>query len=146
MKRLRMVGLLPMAILLVLATGGCGGSDTPAESGMESGCAEANALKDSLTALTQLNPVGDGVDALRSAAAEVGTDLDAAVSAASSNLQPAVDRVSTAYGNFEAAREGVSSEEGLGAAATGVGSALNELGTALTGLRMEISENCLSGT
>jgi hypothetical protein len=92
--------------------------------------------------LTEVDPASDGVEALRSAAAEVKTDLDAAVSAASSNLQCAVDRVQGAFGDFEAALEGVSSEGGLGAAATEIGTALTQLGSALTGLRTEISQNC----
>lgn len=146
-----MVGLPFMAILVALATTGCSesggdGGGTPAESEAASGCAEATELQDSLTTLTQVDPASDGVDALRSAAAEVKTDLDAAVSAASSNLQSAIDQVQIAFSDFETALEGVSSEGGLGAAATQVGTALRQLGTALTDLRTEISENCSSGS
>ena len=60
---------------------------------LHTGCAEAAALKDSVTALTEVSPVDDGLDALKSAAADVKTDLDATVSAVSSELQPSVDEV-----------------------------------------------------
>ena len=101
-----------------------------------------NALKASLTALTQVEPVSDGTDALRSAATDVRTDLDAAASAVAADLQPAVDQVSTALGDLESALEGVSSDGGLGAAATDVGNALTELGSGLTALSSEIDQTC----
>ena len=145
----RFAGLLSMAALLALATVGCNddgdadeGDGGTAASPAASGCDEVNALEDSLTALTQVDPVSDGTDALQSAVTEVRTDLDAAASAVASELQPAVDDVSTAFGDLETALEGVTSEDGLGAAATEVGNALSELGTALTGLSSEITETC----
>ena len=87
---------LILVVLLVAAAGcssdddGGGGSSTSAA---PTGCSEAAALKDSVTALTQVSPVNDGLDALKSAAADVKTDLDATVSAVSSELQPSVDEV-----------------------------------------------------
>ncbi len=110
--------------------------------GQTSGCDEVNALKDSLTSLTEVDPVGEGTDALESAASDVKTDLDAAVSAVGAELQPAVDEVKTSFDDLETALQGVSSAGGLGAAATEVGNALAELGTALTGLTSEISQTC----
>ena len=101
-----------------------------------------NALKDSLTSLSEVNPVTDGTDALESAVSDVKTDLDAALSAAGDELKPAVDEVQTAFGDLESALQGVSSAGSLGAAATEVGSALSELGTALTGLTSEIGQVC----
>ena len=137
-----------MTVLLVLATAACSdsgegnGGDSPSVSPAASGCDEVNALKGSLTALTQVEPVSDGTDALRSAATDVRTDLDAAASAVAADLQPAVDQVSTALGGLESALEGVSSDGGLGAAATDVGNALTQLETALTALSSEIDQTC----
>ena len=84
MTRFAKVGLTLIAILLVLATMGCsdsgegdgGVSSSASQSASQSasGCDEVNALKGSLTALTQLNPLSDGIDASRSAVAKVKTD------------------------------------------------------------------------
>ena len=143
--RVRILALPLMAIVLALAATGCSSSN-PGEGGnpvdSSSGCDEVNALKDSLTSLTQVDLTSGGTDALESAASEVKTDLDAAVSAVGAELQPAVDEVKTSFGDLETALQGVSSAGGLGAAATEVGSALAELGTALTGLTSEISQTC----
>ena len=139
-----MVGFSSMVILALVATS-CGGDDestTPAATGAESGCAEVTALRDSLTALTQVDVVNDGTDALQSAAADVRTDLDAAGSAVSAELQPAVDEVETAFGGLETALEGVTSADGLGDAATEVGNALTQVGTSLTDLSTEIGQIC----
>lgn len=144
MTRLRLVAL-PFMVILALAAAGCsddndGGGGTPTAA--TSGCDEVNALKDSLTSLTEVNPVSDGTDALESAVSDVKTDLDAALSAVGAELKPAVDEVQTAFGDLESALKGVSSAGSLGAAATEVGNALAELGTALTGLTSEISQTC----
>ncbi len=149
--RLARVGLPFMATLLLLVTAGCSDSDgsggqtsgeSPAVTADTSGCDEVTALKDSLTALTQIDVTSDGTDALMSAAAEVKTDLGAAASAVSSDLQPAVDQVKVGVDDLETALEGVTSGGGLGAAATEVGTALTELGTALTGLTSAIGQVC----
>ena len=145
--RLRSIVVPLMAIVIALATAACGndGDDrnpTGATSGATSGCDEVKALKDSLSALTQVNPVTDGTDALESAASEVKTNLDAAVSAAGADLQPAVDEVKRSFEDLETALQGVSSAGGLGAAATEVRNALTKLGTALTGLTSEIGQTC----
>ena len=149
--RSRILVLPLMAVVLALAASGCSDSDdgsggtTPAATGgtaATSGCDEVNALKDSLTSLTEVDLVGEGTEALESAASDVKTDLDAAVLAVGAELQPAVDEVKTSFDDLETALQGVSSAGGLGAAATEVGNALAELGTALTGLTSEISQTC----
>jgi hypothetical protein len=144
--RLRSIVVPLMAVVLALATAACGdegdnGTSTGATSGATSGCDEVNALKDSLTSLTGVDPVADGTDALESAASDVKTDLNVAVSAVGAELQPAVDEVKTSFDELATALQGVSSG-GLGAAATEVGNALAELGTALNRLTSEISQTC----
>jgi hypothetical protein len=133
-----------IAVLLVLGlvAGGCGGDDASDSSPSPSACTDVMALQGSLTSLTQIEPVNDGVDALKSAAADVKTDLDAALSAVSSELKPAVDEVKTAFDGLEAALEGVTSAGGLGAAATEVGTAMTQLGSASTNLSTEVEEIC----
>lgn len=136
-----------LAIVLALGTAACsddgdGGSSTGATAGATSGCDEVNALKDSLTSLTEVDLASGGTDALESAASDVKTDLDAAVSAVGAELQPVVDEVKTAFDDLETALKGVTSAGGLGAAATQVGNALAKLGTALTDLTSGIAQTC----
>ena len=97
-----------IAVLLVLGlvASGCGGDDASDSSPSPSACTDVMALQASLTALTQVDPVNDGVDALKSAAAEVKTDLEAALSAVSSELKPAVDEVKTAFDGLEIGAQG----------------------------------------
>lgn len=138
--RLSKVGLALVATVLLAATA-CSGDDSTTTT-TTSACDEVDALQDSLTALTQVDPLSDGTDALRSAATDVKTDLEAAASAVSDDLKPSVDQVRASLGDLETALAGIGSGDGLGAAATDVGNALSELGTSLTALSADISESC----
>jgi hypothetical protein len=133
-------------VVLLVAAAGCssddGGGGGSSTSAAPTGCSEAAALKDSVTALTQVSPVNDGLDALKSAAADVKTDLDATVSAVSSELQPSVDQVKSSFDDLESTLGGISDAASLGAAATEVGTELTQLGTALTGLSSAIDQDC----
>jgi len=143
-RSFRRFGLLSIALLVAVALASCsddGGGDE-GDTTEASGCEEVDALEDSLTSLTQIEPVDDGMDALESAVAEVRTDLEAAASAVSSDLQPSVDEVQSSFDELETTLEGISSEGGLGAAATEVGNALTQIGTALEDLSAEIGERC----
>lgn len=150
MQRLgpRAVGIPSVVILLTVAAVGCSGSDdsgggaSSAAPTSPPGCAEATALKQSVTALTEVSPVNDGLDALKSAATEVQTDLDATLSAVSSELQPSVDQVKTSFDDLRSILEGISDADGLGAAATEVGAGLSQVGRALTGLSDSIDQDC----
>ena len=143
-----MTRTIPLVLTVFLvALAGCSGSDasgggTTPEATSAPGCTEAAALKESVTTLSEVNPVNDGLDALKADAAKVKTDLDATVSAVSSELQPSVDEVKTAFGDLEATLGGISNAGGLGAAATKVGTDLSQLGTALTGLSSAIEQDC----
>ena len=106
------------------------------------GCAEATALEESVTALTEVSPVNDGLDALKSAVTEVQTDLDATLSAVSSELKPSVDQVEASFDDLRSILEGISDADGLGAAATEVGAGLSQVGRALTGLSDAIDQDC----
>ena len=142
-RSFRRFGLLSVALLVAVTVAGCSdnGEGDEGDTTAASGCEEVNALEDSLTSLTQIEPVDDGMDALESAVAEVGTDLEAAASAVSSDLQPSVDEVQSSFDELESTLEGIS-EGGLGAAATEVGNALTQIGTALEDLSAEIGERC----
>ena len=143
-RSFRRFGLLSVALLVAVTVAGCSdnGEGDEGDTTAASGCEEVNALEDSLTSLTQIEPVDDGMDALESAVAEVGTDLEAAASAVSSDLQPSVDEVQSSFDELETTLEDISSEGGLGAAATEVGNALTQIGTALEDLSAEIGERC----
>jgi hypothetical protein len=144
MRGMRRTVVLAIVAVLgpTLAACSSGGSDTP--SPQASGCTEVTALKSSVTTLTQVNPVTDGVAALKSAAAHVQAKLSAAVTAASSELQPAVTQVKNAFAGLETALKGVSSAGSLGSAATQVGTALTAVGTSLTGLSSAVAQTCAS--
>src|SRR5512132_793797 len=85
-----------------------GGTPSPTVSTSASqGCAELATLKDSLTALTQVEPVADGLTALQSAVATVKTDLQSAATAVSEALKPSVDQVQSSFDQLENALQGV---------------------------------------
>ena len=130
-SRRRKAAVISAALLVAIVTASCsddGGGGTASSPPANPGCDEVHALQDSLTALTQVDPVSDGTDALKAAATQVGTDLDAAASAVSSELKPSVDQVKTAFDGLASALAGVSSGGGLGEAATAVGASLTQLG------------------
>ena len=134
--RRRRAVVIAAALLVAIVTASC------SDDSESSGCDEVHALQDSLTALTQVDPASDGIDALKAAATQVGTDLDAAASAVSSELKPSVDQVKTAFDGLETALCGVSTAGGLGEAATAVGTSMTQLGTALNGLTTEVDQIC----
>jgi hypothetical protein len=122
--------------------GGSPSSAAPASvSQAGNGCEEVATLKDSLTALTQVEPVQDGLDALESSAATVKTDLQSAASAVSDELKPAVDEVQTSFDQLESSLQGVTTDN-LAASATEIGTALTALGTSLTDLESKLTEKC----
>ena len=136
MSHSRAATVISAVLLVAIMSASCSGDSE------SSGCDEVHALQDSLTALTQVNPLSDGTEALKAAATQVRTDLDAAVSAVSSELKPSVDQVKTAFDGLESAIAGVSSGGGVGEAATAVSASLTQLGTALTGLTTEVGQIC----
>ena len=127
------IALLAMAALVGTA---CSSDPEPNE-----GCAEVATLKDSLTALTQVEPVQDGLDALQSAVATVKTDLRSAADAVSDALEPSVDQVQSSFDQLETSLEDVTADN-LAASATEIGTALTAVGTSLTDLESELSEKC----
>jgi len=135
-SRRQVAAVISAALLVAVMSASCS-SDSES-----SGCDEVHALQDSLTALTQVNPLSDGTEALKTAATQVRTDLDAAVSAVSSELKHSVDQVKTAFDGLESAIAGVSSGGGIGEAATAVKTSLTQLGSALTGLTAEVGQIC----
>ena len=119
-----------------------GGTPSPTVSNSVSqGCAELATLKDSLTALTQVEPVQDGLTALQSAVATVKTDLQSAAAAVSDELKPSVDQVQSSFDQLESSLQGVTANT-LAASSTQIGTALTAVGTSLTDLTSELSEKC----
>ena len=129
-----------IALLAMLALSGAACSSEP-DTAASQGCAELATLKDSLTALTQVEPVQDGLTALQSSVATVKTDLQSAASAVSEELKPSVDQVQSSFDQLENALQGVTANN-LAASATEIGTALTAVGTALTGLESELAEKC----
>lgn len=129
-----------IAVLAMLALSGAACSSEP-DTAASQGCAELATLKDSLTALTQVEPVQDGLTALQSSVATVKTDLQSAASAVSEELKPSVDQVQSSFDQLENALQGVTANN-LAASATEIGTALTAVGTALTGLESDLTEEC----
>ena len=138
-----------IAVLAVLGLGAACSSDsdggtTPSQTvsaSAEQGCSELATLKDSVTALTQIEPLQDGLDALNASVATVKTDLQSAAGAVSADLQPSVDQVQSAFDQLEASLQGVTTDN-LAASATEIGTALTAVGTSLTGLETDLTEKC----
>jgi putative N-acetylmannosamine-6-phosphate epimerase len=144
-RRIRSV-MCGVAVLAMLALAGAACSSDPDTGATPSptvsqGCAELATLKDSLTALTQVEPLQDGLTALESAVATVKTDLQGAVTAVSDALKPSVDQVQSSFDLLEEALQGVTANN-LAASATEIGTALTAVGTALTDLESELTEAC----
>lgn len=107
-----------MGLASLLILGACG-SDNPSEGpasttaatttvdASAAACADVAALKASLTALTQVRPIQDGTDALKSAISEVRTNLDAALASASAALEPAVNDVKTSFDQLQTSVSGL---------------------------------------
>ena len=129
-----------IALLAMLALSGAACSSEP-DTAASQGCAELATLKDSLTALTQVEPVQDGLTALQSSVATVKTDLQSAASAVSEELKPSVDQVQSSFDQLEDALQGVTANN-RAASATEIGTALTAVGTALTDLKSELAEKC----
>ena len=142
-----------IAVLSLLALIGASCSSEPDSGGSPSsavsasvsqatdGCAEVATLKDSLTALTQIEPLQDGLDALESSVATVKADLQSAASAVSDDLKPSVDQVQSSFDQLESSLQGVTTDN-LAASATAIGTALTAVGTSLTDLESELTQRC----
>jgi hypothetical protein len=137
-----------IAVLAMLALVGSacssdsdGGASPAASDAAGQGCAEVATLKDSVTALTQVEPLQDGFDALEASVATVKTDLESAANAVSDELKPSVDQVKSSFDELESSLQGVTTDN-LAASATDIGTALTGVGTALTSLESDLSEKC----
>jgi len=141
---------LAVVTMLLLAVA-CSGSDgsgtdssTPAATSTSAavdGCAELAALETSLEALSSIEPLQDGLNALESAVADSKTKLTAAASAVSEALRPAVEDVQTTFDQLQSALQGVTSSS-LAASATAIGTALADVGSAATNLKSTLSQDC----
>lgn len=147
-SRWRSAAGVMLAAALATGLAGCSGSTTPSQSGSaaantssSAGCADVAALRDSLTALTQVKPLQDGVPALQAAIAKVKTSLDAAQASASTTLQPEVAKVKSAFDALQTAADGVSSDN-LQQKAPMIVVALSQLGTAASALATTVTQDC----
>jgi len=130
-----------IAVFAMLSLVGSACSSDPETDTPSQGCAEVATLKDSLTALTQVEPVQDGLTALQSSVATVKTDLESAATAVSEALEPSVDQVQSSFDALENVLQGVTAND-LADSATEIRTALTGVGTALTDLESEITDKC----
>src|SRR6478752_1291829 len=113
-------------------------SPTPATA---AACADAAALKSSLQALTKVQPLQDGLSAVRAALDKVKTSLAKAEKSASAALQPAVAQVRTALAQLETATKGVTVDN-LPAAGPRISGALSQVASATSALVATITQSC----
>ncbi|WP_458534269.1 hypothetical protein [Oryzihumus sp.] len=113
-------------------------SPTPATS---AACADAAALKASLQALTKVQPLQDGLTAVRAALNNVKTSLGQAEKSASAALQPAVAQVKSALAQLETATKGVTVDN-LPAAGPRISGALSQVASATSALVATIAQSC----
>jgi hypothetical protein len=135
--------LLSVATLLCVLVG-CSSSPSTTISStttLSAGCADVMALKSSLEALKNVNMQQGGVDALKSAVADVKTKLDAATSSASSDLQPSVQQVQTAVAALETATNGLTTSN-LTQKAPAIAAALTQVAPAVSTLSTKLAQSC----
>lgn len=108
---------------------------------MPAGCADVGALGASAQALTEIDPLQDGLDSLKAALAETKTSLGTAQTAGSKDLQPTVEQVHTALAAVQTASDGVTAET-LPEHAPAIGSALRDLKASLDPLSEALTREC----
>jgi hypothetical protein len=119
-------------------------SPTPsASSSASSDCADVTALEDSLKALTEVEPLADGTDALNAAIDDVQSDLDAALDSASAELQPQIEDVEAAFAILQDAVTDLTADN-LTEKAPEISASLFGLGEATKTLSTSITDNCVT--
>jgi hypothetical protein len=90
-RQLRLAGPLVviLVVLIALAAASCGGSDKPAV------CGKRDDLQKSVDNLMNVNPVSDGLDAVRSSLADVQQNLKDLASAAGDQYKPQIQALQT---------------------------------------------------
>ena len=114
---------------------------TPPTGAAAAACADATALKSSLQALTKVNPLQDGLDAVRAAIDDVKASLARAEKSASVALQPAVAQVRRALTQLEVATKGVTVHN-LPAAGPRISGALSQVASSTSALIAAIAHTC----
>ncbi|MFB2599225.1 hypothetical protein ACEXQE_15635 [Herbiconiux sp. P17] len=104
-------------------------------------CTDAAELKSSVQALTEVEPLQDGLDALEAASAETKADVDTAVASVSGELRPAVEQVKTDFAAVQTAMNGLTTDT-LQEKAPEIVTALRSLKTALSSLGTTLSQEC----
>jgi predicted nucleic acid-binding Zn-ribbon protein len=99
------------------------------------------ALKSSMQALSDIEPLQDGLDALEAAVADAKTALDAAAASITAELQPAVQQVQTAFEALQTAVDGLN-QDNLREQAPAIGAALQGLAAAVTSLTTSATQAC----
>jgi hypothetical protein len=113
----------------------------PATATAAAGCTEVAALKSSVQALTDVEPLQDGLNALEASVGDTKAALDAAVASATAELQPAVEQVKTAFAAVQTAVNGVTTDN-LTEKAPAIATALRGLDTALGSLGDTLTQKC----
>jgi len=135
------VSMGTLIAVMGLVAGACSADEPASTVSAQQECAALEALKGSVTALTEVQPVQDGLTALQDAVTQVKDDLATAKDAVSTAMAPAVDDVQSAFVQLESALQGVTTSN-LATSATEIGTALVGVGSALDNLKTELADRC----
>lgn len=123
-------------LVLSLSAAACGGDDG---SDSADACAAAKNFTDAVTALTQVNVVTDGTDALTTAAQNVAEAAGALESAAKDQFGSQASAVKAAYANLA---ESLATAPSVGIAAQAITEGVANIKAQQAALEEEISSAC----
>jgi hypothetical protein len=131
--RSRAVLALP-AVVLLLATG-CGGSSKP------SVCDERDAVKTSVNDLLKVNPVTDGLDAVKTKLNGVNSSVKSLAGAAGDQYQPQISALQTSLKTLTSQINALGSNPSVTALAA-IPASAQQVGTDLSALTTAIGSAC----
>jgi hypothetical protein len=135
-------------LLLAVACSGSDGSgtdsSTPAATSASAavdGCAELAALETSLEALSSIEPLQDGLNALESALCRLEDEAHGGRKRRVGDAEAGGRGCADAFDQLQSALQGVTLSS-LAASATAIGTALAGVGSAATNLKSTLSQDC----
>lgn len=133
--------LIP-ALLLALGVFAACGDDDDSATPTPSVCDDADALRESVESLTELDVVATGTDGLKAAIDEVLADVEALAGSASDLLAPDVDTLQQAVEDGRDTLSDIPDDATLVDRLTAVTAALTDISSAWTGLQETLSGEC----
>jgi len=131
----RALRAIPASVLVLVALSACSGDETPAV------CTDVDAVKDSVSALTDVKVEQGALTDLQDKLATVKQDVAKLKSDAKSEFSTQLDAVDSATSTFTSTLDAAVADPSVGTVGA-VGPALESLGTALTDLESAVEKTC----